>query len=169
MTTSIVRALVCAIGLAVAVGACSTPPPDRSGRPTRTDAGDQRDEVDGGPEMACTAIGNAEGVTVDLADVLDLEGGDYFAEVSVPAQGVSNIRGFAGNDEYYPSGDVEVDLDGEPVTVDVVVRDESGQEVYTAQDTATPELFQPNGARCDGENYYLSMLATPSSDLVPLP
>lgn len=50
----------------------------------------------------------------------------------------------------------------------MVVRDESDQEVFTATGTETPELDQPNGARCDGENYFLSQLATPSGDLVPL-
>ena len=169
MGTSIARALVCATGLAVVLGACSVPPPDPVSRPEPSATGKQADQTDLGAVLACTQVGNAEGVSVDLADVLDLEGGDYFAQVSVPAQGTSNITGFAGNDSYYPGGGVAVDLDGGPVTVDVVVRDEAGQQVYTASGTASPQLNQPNGAACDGENYYLFLLATTSGDLVPLP
>lgn len=74
-----------------------------------------------------------------------------------------------GNAEYHPAGDVAVDLDGEPITVDVVVRDETGAEVYTAHGTATPTLFQPDGAACDRESYHLSLLATTSGALVRLP
>ena len=87
----------------------------------------------------------------------------------MPAAGASNVRGFAGNDEYYPSGDVAVDLDGEPTLVEVVVRDEGDQVVYTASGSPTPTLYQPNGARCDGENYTLSLLATPAGGLEQLP
>lgn len=112
MRTSVVGA-VCAAGLVAALGGCSTA---LSGL---------------GVATGCTAMGNAEGVSVDLADVLDLDGG--------------------------------------PVTVDVVVRTEDGGEVCTAHGTATPELDQPNGARCDGENHHLSLLATSSRGLTPLP
>lgn len=163
------RALVWASGLVVALVGCTTPPPAQGDGPPPSATSEQADENETGAPLFCTAIGNAEGISVDLADVLDLEGGDYFAEVAVPAQGASNTRGFAGNDEYYPGGDVAVDLDGGPVTVVVVVRTEDGQSVYTASGTATPNLYQPNGAACDGENYYLSLLATTSGELTSLP
>lgn len=119
MRPSVAAAVASAAGLVVALGGCSTA---LSGL---------------GVATACTAMGDAEGVDVDLADVLDPEGGDDFAEVSVPAAGASSVRGFAGNDEHHPSGDVAADLDGEPTTVAVVVRDESGREVCTARGTAT--------------------------------
>lgn len=89
MRTTTRRASLCAAGPAAALNGCAA-------------VGDVLPDI----QRGCTEVGNAEGVSVDLADVLDLEGGDYFAEVSVPAQGASSIRGFAGNDEYYPSGDV---------------------------------------------------------------
>ena len=50
-----------------------------------------------------------------------------------------------------------------------MVRKEDGQQVYVARGTATPQLFQPNGARCDGKNYYLPLLATTAGGLKPLP
>ena len=62
-----------------------------------------------------------------------------------------------------------VDLDGEPTLVEVVVRDAGDQVVYTASGSPTPTLFQPNGASCDGENYHLSLLATPAGGLERLP
>lgn len=121
--------------------------------------------VPGGGGFACTAIGAAEGVTVDLSQVLPLEGGDYYAEVSVPSLGAADVRGFAGNDGYYPAGDVEADLSDEPVEVRVRVVTERGDIAYETSDTAQPELFQPNGAGCDGDNHRLWLVAKPSGEL----
>lgn len=171
-----VRALVCATGMAVALGACSAPPPPPSPTPSsqvseqpgRSATSDRRAQAEADEAGSCTEVGNAEGVGVDLTGVLDLESGDYLVEVSVPAQGASAVRGFAGDAEPHPGGGVLVDLDGEPVTVEVVVRDQDGQEVHAAPGAAAPGLNQPNGARCDGENYYLSLRATTSTDLVPV-
>ncbi len=119
----------------------------------------------GGGGYFCSAIGAVEGVDVDLSQVLPLEGGDYYAEVSVPSLGASNVRGFAGNDGYDPAGDLEADLSGDPVEVHVLVVTERGDVAYETTDTAQPVLFQPNGPRCDGDNFGISLVATPSGEL----
>lgn len=120
-----------------------------------------------GLPQACTAIGNAEGVYVDFTTAVPFEGGDYYAEVSVPSAGASHTNGFAGNDEYSMYSGVEVDLDDEPTRIDVRVTTERGEVAYRASTTATPQLFQPNGAGCDGENYNISLRATRDGQLLP--
>jgi hypothetical protein len=107
-------------------------------------------------------------VSVDFSHVLSLEGGDYYAEVSVPSLGASSVRGFAGNDWYHPSGDVEADLTGEPMEVRVWVVTERGEVAYETSDVAEPVLHQPNGALCDGENYRITLVATAEGELRPL-
>lgn len=120
-----------------------------------------------GLPQACTAIGSAEGVDVDFTTALPFEGGDYFAEVSVPSTSASRTTGFAGNDEYGLSGSVPADLSGEPTRVDVRVTTERGEVAYEASTTTTPQLFQPNGAGCDGANYRISLRATRDGQLLP--
>ncbi len=118
---------------------------------------------------ACTAIGSAEGVGVDLTGVLDVEGGDCSAEVSVPGLGVSRTIGSAGDDSYRLVGGVEADLTSAPVTVVVVVRTEAGGMGHTAEDVVTPEPHQPNGPRCDGEDHRAELVATDGGTLEPRP
>ena len=154
-------------------GGSPAPPDDRA--PSRVEgaagaSGTPSSSGDGsGVALACTQMGNAEGVSVDLSQVLALEGGDYYAEVSVPSLSATNVRGFAGNDWYYPSGDVEADLTGEPVEVRVRVVTERGDVAYEASVVAEPELHQPNGPQCDGENYRIGLVAAPGGELRPLP
>jgi len=116
--------------------------------------------------LMCTAIGNAEGVGVDLTLALPLEGGDYYATVSVPSLGASATTGFAGNDEYGLGGGVGADLTSAPVEVDVRVVTERGDVAYERTVVATPQLHQPNGAACDGENYAVRLQATSTGELV---
>lgn len=167
-------ALVVVWGLTGCAGGGSpVPPDDRAAGPGGGTAGDSPapgpSDDGSGVALACTQMGNAEGVSVDLSQVLALEGGDYYAEVSVPSLRATNVRGFAGNDWYYPSGDVDADLTGEPVEVRVRVATERGDVAYETSDVAEPELHQPNGARCDGENYRVSLVATPGGELQPMP
>ncbi len=140
---------------------------DRAGQ-TTSDPGSEGTSGGGsGVSLGCTAIGNAEGVSVDFSQVLSLEGGDYYAEVSAPSLDRSYTRGFAGNDWYYPSGDVEADLTRDPVEVHVRVVTEAGDVAYETSDVAEPVLHQPNGPRCDGENYRIALVATPDGELLP--
>lgn len=118
--------------------------------------------------LGCTQVGNSEGVSVDLTTALPLEGGDYFATVSVPSLGASSTRGFAGNDEYGLAGGTAADLTSAPVEVRVRVVTERGDVAYERSVVVTPQLFQPNGAACDGENYDARLVATASGDLVQL-
>ncbi|WP_170131340.1 hypothetical protein [Quadrisphaera granulorum] len=115
--------------------------------------------------LVCTLIGNAEGVSVDLTLALPLEGGDYYATVSVPSLGASATTGFAGNDGYGLGGGTEANLTSTPVEVDVSVATERGDVVYQRSVVATPQLHQPNGAACDGENYAIRLVADRDGDL----
>jgi hypothetical protein len=142
---------------------------DRGGGATADRDSTSPSDDGSGVALACTQMGNAEGVSVDFSQVLSLEGGDYYAEVSVPSLGASYTRGFAGNDWYYPSGDVEADLAGEPVEVRVRVVTERGDVAYETSDVAEPVLHQPNGPLCDGENYRITLVATSEGELLPMP
>ncbi len=126
------------------------------------------------PDVAapCTLIGSAEGVSIDLTGVLDPAAGSHTVQVDLAEPGVSSAAqttAVVGPPDSFQGMFVAADLTGEPVATAVVVRDATGQQVYAGDGAATPRLFQPNGARCDGENHVLALLATASGHLVPHP
>lgn len=116
----------------------------------------------------CTTVGLDEGVSVDLFSVLPLEG-EYRVSLSLPGTEDSIQETVSGNTEAGLFVWNAVDLDGDPIKVEVEAKDTSGAVAYRGSGTRAPALNQPNGAGCDPENYWLSLKATEAGELVPVP
>lgn len=116
----------------------------------------------------CGTVGLDEGVSVDLSSVLSIEG-DYRVSLSLPGIADSIQETVSGNTETGLFVGNSVDLDGDPIKVEVEATDASGVVAYRGATTRAPALDQPNGAGCDPENYWLSLQATEAGDLVPVP
>jgi hypothetical protein len=118
--------------------------------------------------LPCVERGRVGGVGVDLAQVLSTEGGDYWAEVSVPSLDAVDGLHFAGNDVYYPYGAVEAPLTDDPVEVHVSVITGRGGTAYEASTVVDPELVTTTSAECDGvSSYRAGLVAVPGEGLVP--
>lgn len=120
---------------------------------------------------ACTEMGHPEGVDIDLTAVVDPAAGSHTAQVDLTgleAPSATAAVAVSGSPSFQEVS-VAADLTGEPVTVSLSVHDATGREVYAGEGVATPELFQPNGARCDGEQHALRLSATTDGGLVPRP
>lgn len=128
-------------------------------------ASDVHDAVFG---LQCTQVGLDEGVSVDLTAVLPFEG-EYQVTLSMPELQESIPVTLSGNTENGLFIADSVDLDGDAVQVQVEARDATGAVVYRGAGAREPELDQPNGPRCDPDNYWLSLQATKAGDLVPIP
>ena len=118
---------------------------------------------------ACTALGTTEGVSVDLTGSLDPRGGSYLAEVCLPGLGACGSWEVTADDQHGVSARVDADLTAGPVTVVVTVRDAAGGVVLEKSTSATPRLYQPNGARCDGENHRIALGLDADERLTPRP
>ncbi len=117
--------------------------------------------------LPCGEIGSTAGVSVDLSQVLSFEGGDYWAEVSVPSLGATHGMHFAGNDWYFPYGEVDAPLTADPVEVHVKVTTGRGDTAYEASTVAHPVPITPEGPDCDGTNYRAGFVAVPDRGLRP--
>ena len=157
--------LLAAATLATAVTACTSTGETTVPRPSPSEPAPPLIGVGGLP---CVELGRVGGVSVDLAQVLSTEGGDYWAEVSIPSLGALHGLHFAGNDYYPLYGDVEAPLTDEPVEVHVKVITGRGGTAYEASTVVDPGLVTTSSADCEGvSSYRAGLVAVPGQGLVP--
>lgn len=168
-TRGAVPSLVAVATLAAVLTGCSAPAPEPGPTPTPVPSSSEPQPVltaEGG--LPCAELGRVGGVSVDLAQVLSTEGGDYWAEVSIPSLDAVHGLHFAGNDYYYPYGDVDAPLTDEPVEVHVKVITGRGGTAYEASTVVDPALVTTSSAECEGvSSYRAGLVAVPGRGLVP--
>jgi len=118
--------------------------------------------------QGCTDVGVFEVMSVDLTRVLPFEGGDYDVTLTLPDFGLTTTGTLSTNSDGPLEVHGDIDLEDEPVAVTVEARGPDGAVVYQGSGTQTPVMVQPNGPRCDPDNYWLTLQATDAGALVPL-